>query len=200
MEQIKPKIILFNGPPFSGKDTVANELCSRIGPKATVVKFAQPLKTVAKHLYCNGDQALFDRMDSPAMKNLPDDLFFGKSCREVQIGISEIFAKPFHGTRVFGQVLASTIRFKADEGKSVFLISDSGFRPEAEQLINEFGAENILLVRIHRPGKSFEGDSRSYIDLTDVGVRTVDLNNNDGEFKKTMHDVINIVQPLILKD
>lgn len=200
---MSPKIVLFNGPPSCGKDTIAGKLAERQN-KSVVVKFAAPLKTVAKHLYCGGNQELFDQMDSPEIKNRPHELFFGKSCRRVQIDISEEYAKRMHGPRVFGKILANTVKFKSQEGLELFLVSDSGFRPEAEELVEQFGAENIILVRIHRDGKDFvlpDGtrDSRDYINLDDYGVISLDVTNQEGQVDDVVNQIANVIQPLLLK-
>lgn len=187
-----PKIVLLNGPPGCGKDTVANILANQ-SPSATVVKFATPLKTVAKHLYCHGDDKLFAQMDSPKEKDIDRDLFFGKSCRQVQIDISEEYAKPMHGENVFGKILASTIAFKMEKGYDTFFVSDSGFRPEAIELINQFGVECITLIRLHRDGKTFEGDSRNYISLDDHNVVAHDLHNPEGNVEELVTQINNII-------
>lgn len=183
----KPIIILFNGPPGSGKDSLSEDI-NRFIKNGTIEKFAKPLKTVAKELYCHGDQALFDLMDAQGTKDKPDDIFLGETCRNVQIAISETYAKPLHGERVFGKLLASRIKAAVANNNNayqpVFLISDSGFRQEAEELVEQFGAESILLFRIHREGKTYKGDSRSYINLDDLNVRSYDIRNVEGELPK----------------
>ena len=55
-----------------------------------------------------------------------------------------------------------------------FTLTDSGFVPEAVPIVKMFDAENCTLIRVHRKGCDFSGDSRSYIDL---GVKTIDVEN-----------------------
>jgi hypothetical protein len=47
-----------------------------------------------------------------------------------------------------------------------------------------------LLVKIHREGKTFAGDSRSYIELD--GVKTVSLTNNGTteEYHQSVHELV----------
>jgi hypothetical protein len=189
------KIVLFNGPPHCGKDTIAHGIKKLIDGEVMVevAKFAQPLKTVAKHLYCDGNQELFDKMDLPENKGVPNDLFFGKTCREVQIAISEQYAKPVHGEKVFGKILAQHIKFSPNE---LFLVSDSGFRQEAEVLVEEFGAENVLLVRIKRKGTTYDGDSRGYINLEDLGVVSLEVENNS-DVNGTIQGILNIMKGIL---
>lgn len=187
------KIILFNGPPHSGKDTLAGLVQQQVD-NSEIVKFAAPLKSVVKELYCNGSQLLFDLMDSPERKNLPDDQFFGISCRQAQINVSEVFLKKVHGERVFGKILAATIKKKAEAGIENFLVSDSGFEPEAAELIDQFGAENIVLLKLIRQGTSYEGDSRSYIDLSKYGVKTYEVVNVEGMLPVTVNNILTLIK------
>lgn len=189
------KIILFNGPPGSGKDTYAMMIQSELNGRGEIVKFASPLKTVAMHLYCGGDSRLFHEYDLDQEKKVtPSPVFLGKTCRQVQIDISEEYMKPMHGQQVFGKLLAQNLEQKteAGDGTEVFLVSDSGFRPEAEVLVEQFGPQNVMLVRIHREecpvddeGK-FVGDSRGYINLDDLEVYSIDVTNVTGEVNQSV--------------
>jgi hypothetical protein len=174
------KIFLINGPAGSGKDTAANELAEYFSGR--VAKFATPLKDAATAIYCGNDRAVFDSFDTFEMKKVPHERFFGKTCREVQIAISEQFLKLIHDDNVFGNILAQKIEDKRDQNFPVF-VSDSGFRPEAEVLVRKFGPESIVLIRLHREGYTFEGDSRGYINLDDLGVKSFDVNNPEGDVK-----------------
>lgn len=195
------KIILFNGPPGVGKDTIA-EAVSR-GQFITLsdvlrlppLKFAAPLKRAVRDLYLNGDQDLFNKYDSPQEKNNAKVEFLGKSCRELQIAISETYFKPLHGEAVFGRLLASEIKHvlsKNTRKPDNIFISDSGFVPEAQVLIDTFGAENIVLVRLYQEGKDFTGDSRSYIELPSP-VLTIDIDNPIGELDLTVNKLLNLL-------
>lgn len=183
MTEVKHKIILFNGPPRSGKDTIANEVAARFGSITPhICKFAAPLKSTATHMYCGGDSGIFHQLDSSEMKDQPHYRFFGKTCREVQIAISETYFKPLHGEKVFGKILSQSITSaieKEQKPLNLFFVTDSGFRPEAEEVVQQHGADNVLLIRVHREGYDFKGDSRGYIDLKDLGVETIDLENTD---------------------
>ena len=182
------KIILINGPAGSGKDTVASNLLTALpAGTAEIVKFAAPLKATAITLYCNGDSRKFYEFDNDQeKKNKPSAQFLGKSCRQVQIDLSESYMKPMHGQTVFGELLRNYIDTQSDKGVETFLVSDSGFRPEAEVLVDYFGPQNVLLIRLHREGHTYEGDSRNYIDLDDLDVETVDIQNITDQFNESM--------------
>ena len=189
-----PKIVLLNGPPYSGKDTIARHLLERTPPKyGVIMKFATPLKTIVRDFFCFGDQKLFDFWDSPANKDKPTDQFLGRSCRDCQIGVSEGFFKPTFGQDVFGKILARDI---ARTEKGIYYISDSGFRPEAEVLVKKFGAENVILVNLERDNTSFKGDSRGYINLDDLEVTRLTIHNNEGSSEKTAINIREIIYPI----
>lgn len=177
------KIVLFNGPPGSGKDTLANGIHEIY--ESALVKFAAPIKENCRNIY-GLTQNEWDAIDGDQQAKIePHEAFFGQTCRQVQINFSELFLKPTHGEDIFGKlVVAKIMRMKSE----LILVSDSGFRREAEVLVDKFGAENVLLVRIYRQGTTFEGDSRGYINLDDLGVDRYELLNN-GSIKEAVHQV-----------
>lgn len=189
------KIVLLNGPPGAGKDTVAHALHELV-PKGRVLKFAEPLKNAAAGIYFGGRRSLFDAYDTYERKGIPEDVFLGKTCREVQIAISEIFLKKFHTNKVFGQLLATEIECIQRHPLPVshFFISDSGFREEAEVLIDKFGAKDIVLFRIYRQGHDYKNDSRSYIELRDLGVAQYDVMNHEDQPDYVIQQVQNTLE------
>lgn len=177
------KIFLLNGPPRSGKDTATKFMSQEYG--GVEVKFATPLKKAAAAIYLNGDDERFaTEFDTAEMKDIPSDQFFGKTPREVQIAISEQFLKLFHDTKVFGQILGNHIEHLKEKGHELFFVSDSGFRDEAQVLADRFGKNSVVLIKIHREGFDYKGDSRSYINLDDIGVKTFNITNPNEEVEK----------------
>ena len=173
------KIILLNGPPHCGKDTAAKFIKEHLGRTTEIHKFAGPLKYItsafAEYM---GDMHSNVLSDEPNVKNSPNKYLLGKSPREFQISISEDWMKQLYGESVFGEILANRIMSIPDWQSRAFIVSDSGFRLEAEELIKAFGANNILLIRLHRTNCNFSIDSRSYIELADLNVTEVDIENN----------------------
>lgn len=172
-----PKLILFNGPRHSGKDTAALHVAEILN--AYHFKFSAPIKAAIKTAFNLSSQDV-DYLES--IKTQPTPILFGKSYVEAQISFSEEWAKPSFGQDVFGRWAINAIRdveAKAYIRKyDLFVSSDSGFACEAWPIIkNLFGVEDTLLVRVYRQDKTFDGDSRSYIELP--GVETVEIENND---------------------
>lgn len=186
------KIILLNGPPRSGKDTVGRMLVRMLAHNgealAFAYKFATELKDMTHRLFAThtADPEAFE-----SVKDRPSDKFMGLSPRKAYIAVSERLMKPMLGDEIFGRLLAD--RLQTDWGFTqrpiYFPITDSGFESEARVLVDRFGAGNVLLVRIHRPGTSFDGDSRSYINVP--GVHAIELHNGG-----TLADLERAVQPL----
>ena len=67
-----------------------------------------------------------------------------------------------------------------DDSASAFNIDGDIVCDEVPPLIEKLGQENVLLIRIHREGFTFEGDSREYVP-DGVVYNTIDLYNVDEE-------------------
>lgn len=165
---MKTKLVLLNGAPRSGKDTGADYLVRAYD--AVAFKFSGPIKAAIK--------AAFDLSDEQvayleSVKDEPDDLLFGHSYRDVQISFSERYMKIVFGQEVFGHL---AVRKIGNLRGSLLVCSDSGFACEAGPVLDAIGRENTLLIRVHRPGKTFAVDSRSPIELD--GVITIDIHND----------------------
>lgn len=149
------KIVFFNGPPRVGKDTLVNGLLRRF-PTSQDIKFSNPFKASLPAFF-GLTQNQLDTLEQD--KESPKDYLLGKSWREVQISLSEDWAKPIFGKRVFGNIAKNIID---NNSNNIFLISDSGFQEEAAALVEHFGKENCLLIRLKRKDTNFDNDSRSY--------------------------------------
>jgi len=155
------RLLLVNGPPRSGKDTVGEVLKEWFPGKVYVTKFAKILKERTHALYgmAGTEHDYFE-----AIKDVPNAAFLGLTPRKAYIGVSELLMKPQHGQDIFGNLLIEDIEtngFLAD----LVVVTDSGFEAEALPLINAYGRVNSNLIRLCRPGTNFEGDSRSYIGM-----------------------------------
>ena len=172
------QIIFLNGPPSSGKDWLGRQLVDQL-EFAAIRKFATEVKERThaalglvdengRPLPADAFEAVKDQVDVPG--------WGGISPRQGYIQFSEGFAKPLYGDRVFGEWFLERQRF-TNPGLTM-VITDSGFVPEAEVLVEEYGAENCLLARIHREGYTFASDSRSYVDLSHLNVQCHDITND----------------------
>lgn len=164
------KVILLNGPPRCGKDTVANYICRRFD--AHHHKHALILQRAVSALFAVPWPEWQARYEPD--KDTPWETLEGLTPRQAMIWVSEEVMKPRFGHTYFGRKLAATIT----AGRAPLnVISDCGFQLEQDPIISTFGAENCILIRIHRPGTSFANDSRSYITAP---CTSVDLPNTGG--------------------
>jgi hypothetical protein len=171
-----PKLILLNGPPRSGKDECAKHLFKlpltkhRAGMFPHWFRMSQPIKDAVKVMWdmTSEEVALLEKHKEKEQKG-----FAGKSYRQVQISLSEDWMKQQFGPRIFGELALRRIKKSIAE---VFVCSDCGFPEEVVPLFEMFSKDDILLVKLHRPGYTFAGDSRSYIRIP--GVREVHVQND----------------------
>lgn len=170
------KVIFLNGPPRSGKDYSGALLAQH--RSVACLKFAHAVKDGTHAAYGlvddDGGPLEFDYFEDD--KDKPCLEFFGRTPRECYIAYSEAFMKPLHGPRIFGELLLRERRYYFENTIPV-AITDSGFRPEAEVLVEVVGAGNCFLVRLEKEGCSYAGDSRGRIDLSDLGVQQLDVVN-----------------------
>lgn len=167
------QVILLNGPPRCGKDTVGEMIARKI-PGTRVYKFAEALKCATHDLYGSlhhlGRQDKREAARYESVKDQPQDDFFGLTPRQAYIAVSETLLKPLHGTDFFGRVLVEKILL---ERPRLAVVADSGFREEAVPVLWETGFI-CRILRLHRPNCTFDGDSRSYWSTKDLpGAYTV---------------------------
>ena len=118
--------------------------------------------------------------------NMGSNRYSELSIRQAMIYVSELVIKPRWGEDWFGQQRVREISRYKDVGGNwlpsdiVFCDDSCAFVDELTPLIEYLGQENILLIRIHREGFTFDGDSRSYIP-EGVITNTMDIDNNGTE-------------------
>lgn len=206
MEQFDPPagafdgvtVVLFNGPPRSGKDTAGNYLHS-ITPRSRPMKFAGSLKR-STHIDFGLPYELPDDAFETC-KDEPHPAFFGMTPRAAYIQKSEERQKPFLGDDIYGRIMVRRMWRSYRQGVRTFYMTDSGFAKEAMPPIEAIGATNFLLCRIHAEerGKTFAGDSRSYIELPDVAAYDIENNGAVDDFTAQLcHYVLPFVENRII--
>lgn len=179
------KVVILNGPPRSGKDTLKSVLLREF-PDAVASAMATPLHEFWSYVFYSVSTTYeeYKEYTDGSKKNEPHPAL-GFSYRSAMIDMSEEYIKNRYGSDFFGKVSAKSI---ANSGKrdtffsfdaNLLIVSDSGFIEETVPLITEFGAENILHIKLYRAGTNYDQDSRSYLDLEAFGVKSRDLINDD---------------------
>jgi hypothetical protein len=177
-----PRVLLLNGPPRSGKDALG-QLLADLSPDVRVMKFAQPLIDTMSASF---GVSCADGAD----KEAPCAVLGGRSRRETAISLSENWFKPTFGDDVFGKILLAKIN--ALPVGAVAVVTDSGFKSEAQPIIAAMPPGAVEMLHIDRFGCSFENDSRGY--WTDDRV-TMRMLKNNGFISKLELEAKNIINP-----
>ena len=174
---VKPKIIILNGLPGSGKDTLGNHM------QATGAflrkEFKEPLIKATMGLF-DLEHADYERMSTRQNKELPQPELGGRSWREALIFTSEEVVKPLFGKDIFGKRMVNRLNKDLARifGGVNFIFSDGGFPEEVGALVEEYGAGNIMVIRIHGYGETSVKDSRKFLSEEDLPeVKFVDYDN-----------------------
>lgn len=184
LERSKKYVVLLNGPSKCGKDTVAQHLVPYLAFAS--MKFAAPIKRMAAALL-DMDVAAIERHKEAEFNilcketRLEDGAFgseryeYGEkdTLRRLLIRISEEFLKPTYGNTFFGRI---AVRELQRSNYSLIIFTDCGFVEETSTVIRQIGMGNSILIRLHREGCNFEGDSRSY--LGNIAGENRDIENN----------------------
>jgi hypothetical protein len=189
--EVTQRVILFNGPPRSGKDTAARaclEAEDLNGHLRVFDRMSMPIKRafaamMGENIDRWGNVGYFEEH-----KEEPNELL-GCSYRQWQIDFSEKFMKPLYEENIFGRLFIN--RAWRQSKNAVIFTPDCGFDIEYTTLANAFGQENVLVVKIYRPGTGFKGDSRTYLKVGSFGDKrdtehVIHTNNagTEDEFKK----------------
>lgn len=149
-------IIVFNGPPGSGKDEAASYFKENLGFSSLSFK-DQLFKETINHFKVDTNWFMED-YDNREIKEKPCEVLNGLSRREALIYVSEEIIKPIKGKGYFGESVAQCI----EEDKH-YVISDSGFVEELKPIVEKVGAENVVIIQIAREGCDYSNDSRRYL-------------------------------------
>jgi len=148
-------IVIFNGPPASGKDEAASLFKEMFGFGNLSFKY-QLFKETCKHFEVD-ERWFMQGYNDRAIKEKKELALNNMSRREAMIHVSEDIIKPKQGLDYFGKLVAEEIEDGTD-----YAIADGGFVEELEPLIERVGAENIVIVQLTREGYDYSTDSRRY--------------------------------------
>ena len=214
------KIVLFNSPKNVGKSKAIEYLKTK-GVNLISAECKEPLHALTMTLFGLTPERYWEIYNTRELKEVPLPEFtvdldidehewlcglvgrditqtftvggFQLSIREAMIYVSEVVVKPRWGEDWFGKERVR--KMKGYDGycpfSPIFCDDSCAFVDELTPLIEYLGQENILLLRIHRDGFTFDGDSRNYIP-DGVITNTVDIYNNGTEqeyFDKVYQEV-----------
>ena len=154
-----PQVIILNGPPGCGKDTIANRMDGHIP-----LSFKDELYTCVAKRYRLERDLVVKLCTDRETKEEPNVQFLGLTPREALIHVSEDIIKPSLGNSFFGKCVAANILLHdgAHFGCSAprFVLSDGGFMTEIAPIAK---VATVTVIRLHRDGYDFTNDSRDYL-------------------------------------
>ncbi len=167
MSGLKMKIIVLNGAPFTGKDTLAKRLCDLI-PDAVPFRFKDVLYRRMSEKYNLDFDIVVELCNDVIKKDQPSELLDGKIPRQELIFISEEEIKkgPYGEDGVAVATIENLLEVE-DYGRKTFVFSDGGFTNEVDclkRLLRKFGLVELVIIRITKEGCTFINDSRHHID------------------------------------
>jgi len=175
--------VVLNGPPNSGKDTLANLLVDSHGFNKHQMKDKLYAET-AKHFDVELS-VLKVFADNREIKETQLDMLNGMSPREALIHVSQNIIKPRYGKDYFGNFAAYACS-ENNSQKAVF--SDGGFPEEIEPLLTVFS--RVVIFHLHKENASFTGDSRDYV----TGFSdTHKLHVIEGKQSMAIRDILQII-------
>ena len=189
--------VIMNGPPNSGKDTLAFML-EEYGFVKMAFKDQLYIET-AKYFGVNL-QELIRRASDRVLKEQPwkeleytisphyDESFY-RTPRQALILTSENYIKPNQGDDYFGLAAVEACKKRV---ATMAVFSDGGFASEIKPLADAY--KHVVIFRLHRKGCSFEGDSRSYLPGFD---NTHDIHLVEGEPRWGLQEILDLLNPYI---
>lgn len=171
-------VVLINGAPRSGKDTLAQPLLEKYG--FSKYKFTAPIDNTIKTLFNLSDED-FNRLRE-VEKDVPQEVFNGLTMRKVLIDLSEDFVKPRFGKDFFGRIGADVVN---KYSSSRVVVTDCGFGYEVQAFLDGLTkGTKVVGINTYREGYTFENDSRHLVrfensifntgsvqDLQDAGIK-----------------------------
>jgi hypothetical protein len=183
-----PHIIFLNGPPGSGKKTLAN-LITTNDSNTYLETFGDPLRQMVYTTFFPEEGPIDYSLDlfDPTIKN--ENLFLkakldfedrdladipNLDIRDTMIGFADYLRTSFGpdllGRLLFKRIVDQTMYYHH------FVITDTYFPEEAKFIASRVGPDQCHLIRIHRAGCEFRRDGRNYISLPEV--QTLDIHND----------------------
>lgn len=190
------KFVLLNGPKRSGKDTVGKLIGQALNrdhyrsqifddpildnPPVAVFSIADDLKELTHEIF--GLPYGADHYEK-VKDEVSDDFITAHgpiSPRAAYIYVSENIMKPLFGEDVFSERYIRKCEMQYPKSRMVVNTS-LGFQAELVALARMVSPQNIMVIRVHREGYDFTGDSRSWVHARETSeIRQMDIQNIEG--------------------
>lgn len=202
-------ILLLNGAPASGKDVSAG-LLNKLH-KGAHLSFKEELYKIVANFFGVDLNVFRSLATDRTTKDAPTSILksptngwiarfilwligfvrpTGMTPRQALIYVSEKVIKPKFGKEFFGKKLLESVDKVLDE---FVYVSDSGFIDEIKPLVE--AGHNVIVIRLHRNGCTYDGDSRSLLtdeELSSLGIKAWDIENNGTmeQLEEALYDVL----------
>lgn len=181
----RPMYIILNGASETGKSTlIAQGLMYRFGlindthPSLYLRVLQDSFANPMKHFIATTLGVKYSELK----KNTMMAVLQGYTPREFLIHLSEHYIKERYGDDAYGRWLEHRV-LRLIPIPDLVIIDDGGFPAERAVL-----GHLAKVVRVNRPGKTFEGDSRMHLDLPDF---ILDNNGTVEELEPKLDDLVN---------
>lgn len=152
-------VVGFNGPPHSGKDTIANALFEALSSEHTLPiardALSMPMRMVGFEMI--GEDYTDERYAE--LKDVEHSLFHGDTLRRFMIELSESFIKARYGRDFWARQLHERAPI-LQSTHALMIVSDIGFDEEVQYFERH---HDFLLVQLTRNGTDWSKDSRGYV-------------------------------------
>jgi len=177
------KMVIFNGPPRSGKDTLANLLADMWQSDLPTlrIRLSLPIRKAAFAII--GEEYTEERYEE--LKDQPIPILYLNNVitnvgfklthhrddgpltlRELVITIADSWCRFTFGMEFWALSAIKATPLLAAKNPGLVIGSDGGFQPELDCLQSHVGEDNFLLVKVAREGTDWSLDSRGYISAT----------------------------------
>ncbi len=170
MKFVKPKVIIFNMTPRSGKDIACEHLSKkytnaiRLAFKDELIKVAASILGIHVGRFLQGYEG--QTASGHWLKDVPMYAVNGNvySKRTWLQHVSEVVIKPLVGNDVFGKAVSRHIT----DPEALYLISDGGFEEEVQAVMK---VADVLILQRDRLNNNWEGDSRSWVNPSNAVIK-----------------------------
>ena len=174
-----PFILGFNGPPRSGKDTLAvamEKLLGEAAPDLQVHRLALAATMRAGAMailgMSGGDKFYTEIKDKPL------DVLNGETFRRFMIDMSEVFVKKIYGRDFWSRLMYERNQTWWNKPRQVLLVTDIGFQEEVQFFCEH--STHTVICQLDRERLDFSSDSRGYVwSAANYGGANFAYSNND---------------------
>ena len=191
------RAILLNGPRQVGKDFIADKYIDLSSSARKIpVMWPGKLAAMAEYGVPPSPVQIMERFKDAPISGVKDfhgiDVsgIDGKTPRQVYIEYGQRM-RAEHGEDYFADLWQRHVHNY--KGYRDIVVPDVRFQPEVEAAVREFGAHNVLLVRVHQDDFDWKGDIGSYC----THWQAVDFDNTP-QSDNVGHDLQDIVGKLMV--